>query len=1091
MDFPHRPRASLALLGLSASPLQMIWIYGHLKSNVVLAAQMDPIPLPEYWLDRYCHELLRHSQVHFHHLSSGLSQTLRIVQDDGPDLLLATPVAATAAQFLQAQRIILGWNQAIGLTQHGLPVPLDAPLRSGTYELCLQSGHSERPLPHDQYIILIKHQQNYHTLLLQGGQFLFEALSTIGIHHVKFLVDEHGKIYGADYRIWRALRLITLDPAFWPPQLTTNFQATGNPESLFGLNDQQIWHVLQCLGCSMDSRGLCIIHPCTASILLGDLPWNLDDGKYQRISGLLDCNRVLCIFASAGHWAFLGGTVHAHHMQWTYSDGLSDALLPAAWTLAHILSVQLGFRALTFEVSSSLSQSAPHTCGTIALLHACRYLDFHGLVTDEMILGLHSHFQSLIPSSSTVPRAIGLGPQTVDSQLAALLVTKGVPWTAVAERASAAVQKLGQTAVQGALQQANPWAALKGLTTKPGKHFQFVNKDELQTYVAQKAADKHGSQISSRKKQARKPAGKPEQLHFDPSALSLLPGHFVDPDHDGVEQITLPQVTADARGVAICDLAQALPYIKEAKRISSDALALLITQEIPDEFRAQVDQCTLRFPVTYLPTGDPLLIHGALLQLGDIPVHRKAMEEPSGDMEISTTTVIKLQVYRDELVMDWDRFTESPIKHVISLVPKFRLCPDPRCDLRCAHFHPALEDTLDQVIHEIWARRFQSLEGKVQPADKAVSFQAFLRVAAVALEELLPQTTEGIYLEPRSEATKATDTDFAVVWIPGATRESALHKLKITPHGLGLVRLKQRFGIRVRAQHEETVYLDLRPNESFVKTNINKIWRLHPLPHGLSRSQIATLLAEWGWAAKPLQPSRGTADGGAWEVGSSTTPPQPVLPAFNRDVLIHLLKDKTQQEKPSSVIAPRRAQAHQRTQQQAPATGSADPWLAPQHDPWSKFVPTGSATQPKHYDVLAKKLKDDLTATFQNQLQPSATASASSSAGLEQRVQQMEVGLTELKAHNNQVGSWMKEAGARMAAQDDQLCQVTAGLKQQQAELVAVRSEVHSSAATLHQAMQTSFSTMKQDIVSDLASSLDSQMSRFETLLTAKKARQE
>ena len=89
------------------------------------------------------------------------------------------------------------------------------------------------------------------------------------------------------------------------------------------------------------------------------------------------------------------------------------------------------------------------------------------------------------------------------------------------------------------------------------------------------------------------------------------------------------------------------------------------------------------------------------------------------------------------------------------------------------------------------------------------------------------------------------------------------------------------------------------------------------------------------------------------------------------------------------------------------------------------------------------------------------------------------------------MGIWMTEAGTRMAVQDNQLQQVHAGLAQQQADLLSVRQEVHSSAATLHQVMQSSFGSMKQEIVTDLSNTLDSQFSRFETMLTAKKPRQE
>ena len=150
-------------------------------------------------------------------------------------------------------------------------------------------------------------------------------------------------------------------------------------------------------------------------------------------------------------------------------------------------------------------QAAPHTCGTIALWHVCRHLGFHGLPTDATILGLHECVLGLWTFGSS-PHLHGLGPQTVETQLTALLVTKGVPWTAVSEQATAVVHTSGSTSVQNALQQANAWGALTSLTSKPGKSVRFVTKDELQAHIAQKAADKHGAHISTRKKLPKKPA---------------------------------------------------------------------------------------------------------------------------------------------------------------------------------------------------------------------------------------------------------------------------------------------------------------------------------------------------------------------------------------------------------------------------------------------------------------------------------------------------------------------------------------------------------------------------------------------------------
>lgn len=84
----------------------------------------------------------------------------------------------------------------------------------------------------------------------------------------------------------------------------------------------------------------------------------------------------------------------------------------------------------------------------------------------------------------------------------------------------------------------------------------------------------------------------------------------------------LSQVVADARGLAIASLQESLPYLKERKYISSDALGILVTEEVPAEHKAIANVTAIRFPATYLPTMDPLLIHGSLLQLGDMNLPR-------------------------------------------------------------------------------------------------------------------------------------------------------------------------------------------------------------------------------------------------------------------------------------------------------------------------------------------------------------------------------------------------------------------------------------------------------------------------------------
>jgi hypothetical protein len=75
---------------------------------------------------------------------------------------------------------------------------------------------------------------------MNAGQFLFEALRDLDIPLLNFLVDRDGRVYGADFRVWKAMNLTTLPN--WPP--TRALQAAGHDVS-HGLHDGHITWALQ------------------------------------------------------------------------------------------------------------------------------------------------------------------------------------------------------------------------------------------------------------------------------------------------------------------------------------------------------------------------------------------------------------------------------------------------------------------------------------------------------------------------------------------------------------------------------------------------------------------------------------------------------------------------------------------------------------------------------------------------------------------------------------------------------------------------------------------------------------------------------
>ena len=436
----------------------------------------------------------------------------------------------------------------------------------------------------------------------------------------------------------------------------------------------------------------------------------------------------------------------------------------------------------------------------------------------------------------------------------------------------------------------------------------------------------------------------------------------------------------------------------------------------------------------------------------------------------------------------------SPVKCLLQMMPVLRRCTEPQCDLRCGLFHPAVEDDVDQVIIEVWGRRFQSLDSKVLPAPKADMFMTFLRIATPALDYVLKTVADGVYLEPRAAGVKATDSNYAVIWLAGANRETAVHRLKLSVHGLSLVRMKTRFGIRVPARHEEAAHRELRPGDSFLKVNVARVYRLHPLPHGLQRAQLIQLLKDWAWAAKPLQPSRGSAEGGAWEVGSELEPPNSVLQAFNKDVLVSLLRDKKEVDRTPQIIGSNRAQKHLRNQDRptTAASASTDPWQAnPSLDPWKSWRgPTTVQTE-----AAAKRI-DAITATVVTQANDAVrqqldAAIQNAPTAMDQRIQKLETDMVEIKTHNATVTNWIKETGTRLSNQDDKLNHLNTAMQQQQQDLISVRTELHTSADNLHQAMAQSFGSMKDEISNQVGASMSHHMERFEQLLVGKVPRRE
>ena len=794
------------------------------------------------------------------------------------------------------------------------------------------------------------------------------------------------------------------------------------------------------------------------------------------------CNSCLVPFVWEGHWSLLvlsqdrqAGTTAALH------DGLPERNREAAKALADALLAACGLPRAPLVVSPTPLQQEPDECGPVLIASAAGILlGEHIPFPDRMQDALA--FCRLMPTHCALLYGCGGLSEAQSSELRAMLTARGVPESALDERIQGAVQKIGVGPIQKALQASNVWQSLKAAGSSPGSLYRWVRPEELKAFVQTKADQKFGTAIGNAKARKQKPSKsiKPV-LNVDPLALQIAPGSFVTTQNTPLAQLAFEEVGPQAQGIAFCTAQQLLPFVADYRPLSVDGLAIVSTAPLPTEACSGAPCSHIRFPAVYSPTQEAVLLSGTLLQLGDEHIQLATGDADMGSIDQLDTMVGRLSFYRDETQLNWEDFVKSPIRAMLQHIPGLSLCKEPSCKGDCSHFHPAVDEQVEQMLLDVWSRQFaKAIGGRAAPAQAEV-FQALVRVPSSAVKHLQRLQQPGVYFEPRAASGFGPHPSFAVVWLPGYDKAQALHALRTTEKALGLARLGAKYGLRVMDADEKTVFETLRPSQSFVKAKVLARWRLHPLPHGMQRKALVQLLAKWGWAAKPLQPSRGDSSGSAWEVGGDSEPPAAVMPFGDGFVLIHKIRDLGPQAKPVAICAS--ARTRQRILYDDPEKPSvaADPWSGGR-DPWSAArpppglpLPTTSPSTPSTSSASTKllqlktELQDGLATLVRQHVQDAVPAAASSQTAQahEGRLQQLEVGLQEVRRQNSKFEEWFQTFGSQMQQQAGKVDDLHKTLTHQQTEISQVKTEV---SAAMAQAMSALHQDMSKQLAAQTAS---------------------
>ena len=1019
--FDMEPRAALCLLGQLAAPMQVLWLQAqllrHLQQSFWGHSKIEPLRLV---LEMQCSLIDRYRQR----------------------WITATMFLPRELHFESSEVV---YTIAVNTPCRAIDLLLA--------ETQIQGGHTQLQLHRN------------------GQRLAPEAI----LHHDELyqLLDFSNTSWSTTWDTW------TLHPL-------VGHGATDVPTSQLGLGDKIIWSSIQCFLESYDAQqALChkpfALYPFRAQHFLAQSVHEAVQHAWRTAYRAAE-GSMLLVVEHDHHWVVLHSRAPgllAHGASWTCFDGLinhhhsSESKQTLEAILRGIADItEMPFLGLQFECV--FEQTLPFTCGTIALAHvallcgAGYFIGHSELDTHMGLLELQQH-----PAIVTA-----LGPVSMPVELAQMLQDKGVPKDVASGRAQQVISKLGYSQVQQILQTKNPWAGLKSAASKPGIMFRLVTEGELKKHIADRAQTKHGAVVKDHK-QKKKVVKNPGDLPLDPSKLKLNPDHFQDKNGQPVAQITFNEVGADKRGIALCNTQQAMAFLDMKSSISAEPLALLLV-DAPEELTQSGKLNKMVVPAYCPGTGEQTLLFCWTLQLGDQGVSRKTTGTITTP-EVMTTQVIKLQIFRDQLEMPWQTFSQSPIRALVGITDALQLCPGGGCGADCSKFHAGVDETLDAVICEVWSRTFFDSKGQKAKVADATHFTAFLRIPATALKAVMLSAAPGVYIEPRGEQPKQHDNKFSVIWLPGASYDEAQHKRRTYPKALSLVRLKDKYGIRVAKTDEAHAWSILRPGVEFVGLEIAKIFELSPLPHGTQRAQMVSLLKAWDWNARPLQPGRGTYSHMTWKVGAADDPPQSVMPGFNLEVVISSIKELKKPEQTPRLIASSKTQRHLTSGAAASSSGSndTDPWLN-QQDPWSNWktpASTGKEAPGKtRLDSIREELTADVKQAIRKELETQMETDANQGNNLDQaaeaRLQALEVGMQELKTQNGQFAQWFNATGERLQATETAITEVHNTLNLHQQEITSLGSSVQS---TMH--------NMKDDLTKEMAASFNQQMQRMEALL--------
>eukprot|EP00435_Cladocopium_sp_Y103_P057028 s96_g19.t1 len=456
--------------------------------------------------------------------------------------------------------------------------------------------------------------------------------------------------------------------------------------------------------------------------------------------------------------------------------------------------------------------------------------------------------------------------EAVKSRVVTALENHGVPRENSSDRAASFLQKADVETIAKceAGDDEAFWKAVKEEANRV--HFRLVFRSEMQQ-----------ARKDNRRKPADKPAKKPRvenKGNFVASAANVVIDmkHFWDGD-DNVEKIECSRFGPDQTGVAVMSFDEAERHMSGAS-ISVDALAILVVGR-----KFSLHDTPFAMPA-HTVQGEPIIIQAALRQFGDRPVVFKAAV-PDTKVCSSASTVVELRIVRAE-------------------VSAWRECSVP---LHYLGVH--ISAVRGSNLIATWSLKTWKDARQPSSFQEAQYWHGYVRISDEILDQVLARSGfAGIYVDAK-DANKRHDERFAVIAVPNSSLQEIQKKASTQEKALGIVKLRDQYGIRCRREHAAVLRATLLPESAFVAsdgiTEGDTLWVLKHIPQEVGKDGLQNALTQAQWDAHPIR-AQGQ---DRWLVASKTEP-------YSRHLCINgtyvLIEPVRKQKDQSMIITARQVQ---------------------------------------------------------------------------------------------------------------------------------------------------------------------------------------